>query len=67
MKDRRLVDYRKKIDFLKKLISEIIVMPKNVPMNLFLIDCSKLNQVRMFTYCAIIILLSFLFVIILSG
>ena len=46
IKDRRLPDFRKKIDYLKALISQIVVMPINVPMNLFLIDCSKLNEVR---------------------
>ena len=45
MKDRRLADYRKKIDYLKSLISKILIMPKCVPMHLFLIDCSKLNKV----------------------
>jgi hypothetical protein len=45
MKDRRLPDYRKKVDYFKSLISQILVMPKSVPMHLFLIDCSKLNQV----------------------
>ena len=45
-KDRSLSEYRKKIDYLKLLYSQISVLPLEVPMNLFWIDCSKLNEVN---------------------
>lgn len=44
-KERSLEEFRTKIDHLKELIAKIVVMPINVPMNLFLIDCSIINQV----------------------
>ena len=45
-KEKSLSNFRSKIDFFKQLMSEISLLPLRVPMNLFLIDCSKLNQVK---------------------
>ena len=45
-KDKSLKEYRKKIDYLLSYINDISLFPLQVPMNLFLVDCSKLNQVK---------------------
>ena len=45
-KDRSLKEYRKKIDYLLSYIDDMSLFPLQVPMNLFLVDCSKLNQVN---------------------
>lgn len=44
-KDRQIKEYRKKLDFLKDLVAKVQVLPLRVPMNLFLIDCSRMNRV----------------------
>lgn len=45
-KERHIKDYRKMLDYLKHLVGQITLLPLKVPMNLFLIDCSKINQVN---------------------
>ena len=43
-KDRQIKEYRKKLDLLKELVAKIQLCPLKIPMNLFLIDCSKINN-----------------------
>ena len=43
-KDKSLAQYEKKIEYLKNLISKIRELPASVPMNLFLLNCIKVNK-----------------------
>ena len=48
-RERTLPDYIDRIETLKRMISEVGSLPVFVPMHFFLLDCSKLNQVIMYT------------------
>lgn len=50
-RERPLQDYVAAIERLKKMASEIASLPVYVPMHLFLLDCSKLNQVNEINSC----------------
>lgn len=46
-KDRSLKDYQRKIEYIKNFLNKVAYLPINIPMNLYLIDCSKINQVSL--------------------
>ena len=55
-KSRSLREYVNEIEKLKRTLGEVQSLPILVPMNFFVIDCHKINEVSISIYC---ILLSF--------
>ena len=44
-RDKSLREYVNEIEKLKKLKSEVASLPVLIPMHLFLLDCTKINEV----------------------
>jgi hypothetical protein len=48
MEDKNLPEYKQKLDELYALISAVVKMDLHIPMELFSLDCTTVNQVRLY-------------------